>query len=336
MRIVVCHSAHERCGIRQYGQQLDRSLAAIPGLELEACDYSNLGSAMETSRAGDVFLFHYEPQLPGDWTLFARRLATLRASGCKTAFVCHWYSEWVPHEYGQLVDLFIRHRYYDGRSFGRRIVEIPLACPTYVPKTSRAELRARFGMPAPGEGLVLTTVGFLTKWKRMPESIDRLLAELSDLPRAVVHVQAPWPFDVEGSGAAEEDTQLRSLVARYEGRLHFSTDFVPEEELLDRVHASDLGFVFHGRDTDSVSAATKQFVSARTPVVVTDSTHASDLQQGVRRVGGFDPGTFAKEVVRIARDVEEHQRLSDGIRREYERINMDAVAKRYEEELRKL
>ena len=334
VRIVVCHSTHERCGIRQYGQQLDRSLSALA--EVVACDYGSLESRMQDTREGDVFLFHYEPQLPGDWALFARCLATLRARGCKVVFTCHWYSEWVPFEYGQLVDLFVCHRYYDGNTYGRRIVEIPLACPVYEPKATRAELRARFGLPAPGEALVLTTVGFLTSWKRTPEAVACLLGQLPDTPKTFVHVQAPYPFDVASSGAPDDEGHLRQTMARYEGRARLSTEFLPEEVLLDLVHASDLGFVFHGKDTGSVSAATKQFVSARTPVVVTNSTHASDLFHGIRRVGGFDATEFAKEVVRLTVDAEERERLCAGIAREYERINMNTVAKRYVEELGKL
>jgi hypothetical protein len=334
VRIVVCHSAHERCGIRQYGQQLDRSLSKLA--DVLAFDYSTLDEAMQATREGDCVLFHYEPQLIGDWALFARRLATLRASGCKTILACHWYSEWVPHEYGQLVDLFVCHRYYEGRTFGQKVVEVPLACPVYEPKTTRAELRAKLGLPAPGDALVLTTVGFLTAWKRTPEVVGCLLGQLPETPRTFVHVQAPWPFDVASAGAQEEEALLRLTMARYEGRMRVSTEFLPEEDLLDLVHASDLGFVFHGRDTDSVSAATKQFVSARTPVVVTNSTHASDIFQGVHRVGGFDPTLFAMEVARVAGDAEERERLRAGMAMEYERINMDTVAKRYVEELRKL
>jgi glycosyltransferase involved in cell wall biosynthesis len=327
VRIVVCHSAHERCGIRQYGQQLDRSLSVLA--EVSACDYPSLEAAVQEAKAGDVFLFHYEPQLPGDWSRFSRCLATLRAMGCKTVFTCHWYTEWVPYEYGQHVDLFVRHRYYEGDTFGRRVVEIPLACPVYEPKATRAELRAKLGLPALGEAIVLTTVGFLTSWKRTPEAVETLLAHLPETPRSFVHVQAPYPFDVASSGAPNDEAMLRHTMERFPGRVRLSTEFLPEGDLLDLVHASDLGFVFHGKDTGSVSAATKQFVSARTPVVVTNSTHASDIIQGARRVGGFDTGEFAREVVRIALDAEERERLREGISKEYQRINMDAVAKRY-------
>jgi len=334
VRIVVCHSTHQRCGIRQYGQQLDRSLSALA--DVSACDYTSLEAELQETREGDVFLFHYEPQLLGDWSHFKRCLATLRGMGCKTVFTCHWYTEWVPYEYGAYVDLFICHRYYEGSTFGRRVVEIPLACPVYEPKATRAELRAKLGLPALGEALVLTTVGFLTSWKRTPEAVEALLGHLPETPRMFVHVQAPYPFDVASSGAPNDEAWLRRSIGRYPGRARLSTEFLPEADLLDLVHGSDLGFVFHGNDTGSVSAATKQFISARTPLVVTNSTHASDLIQGVRRVGGFDTGEFAREVVRTALDAEEIERLRNGISKEYQRINMVAVAKRYVEEMGKL
>jgi hypothetical protein len=334
VRIVVCHSAHERCGIRQYGQQLDRSLSAFA--DVKACDYTSLEAALQEAQTGDTFLFHYEPQLLGDWVFFRRCLATLRSMGCKTVFTCHWYTEWVPYEYGAYVDLFICHRYYDGNTYGRHVVEIPLACPVYEATTTRAQLRAKLGMPALEDAIVLTTVGFLTSWKRTPEVVETLLGQLPETPRMFVHVQTPYPFDVASSGAPNDEAWLRRTIERYPGRARLSTEFLPEVDLLDLVHASDLGFVFHGNDTGSVSAATKQFVSARTPVVVTNSTHAADIIQGVRRVGGFDTGEFAREVVRTALDTEERERLRVGISKEYQRINMVAVAKRYIEEIGKL
>jgi glycosyltransferase involved in cell wall biosynthesis len=178
-------------------------------------------------------------------------------------------------------------------------------------------------------------VGFLTQWKRTPEVAAAVAEALPPSGGMLVHVQAPWPYDPVGARAAGEDAALKAVAAKYP-RLEVSTEFLAEERLLDLIYASDLGFVFHGIDTCSVSAATKAFVSGRCPVVVTGSTHASDMIRGVKRVSGFDPKVFGQEVVKTASDPALRERLREGAAKEYERLNMDAVARRYVEEFAKL
>lgn len=324
MRVVVCHSSHERCGVRQYGAQLDRSLQSLT--EVAAFHFGDLPALTRALRPGDVVLFHYEPGLlQGD---LKSTLKTIRSNGYKIAFCCHWFGERTVVEYGAFVDRFILHRSYPTSS--DKAVEIALGCPVYEPP-NRESLRKQFGFDGK---LVVTTVGFLTSWKKLPD-VASTLARMIDQPNVVVRVQAPHPFST-GSNSQGEERKFRQVVANFRHRVQFSTDFLPENDLLNLVHASDLGFVFHGIHTGSVSAATKQFVSARTPVVVTDSSHAADIDRGVSRVPGFNIDHFCREVVRLIRDEDARTKMRADMMAEYERINMGAVAKRYVEELGRL
>jgi len=330
MRIVVVHSDHEKCGVGQYGHQLDRSLVKVPGVEgIVVCNYSTLHAV--DVRADDRVLCHFEPGLVGDAVAFHGQLRAMRQKRAKIVLCCHLFEPWIGAHYASMVDLFVLHRtYYDAPA---KSVQIPLGAPVYEPSGSREALREKFNLPS-GK-MILTTVGFLTAWKRTPEVVGAVLA-VAPPDVCFVRVQTPWPFDAVGASAQREEDALRSVIAPFGGLVQLSTEFMPEGDLLDLVHASDLGFVFHGIDTGSVSAATKQFVSARTPLVVTGSSHSSDIIQGVRRVSGFDPGGFAREVVRVAGDAPMMEKLRKGIVAEYARINMDVVAKRYVEELGRL
>jgi hypothetical protein len=177
----------------------------------------------------------------------------------------------------------------------------------------------------PTNAIILTTVGFLTSWKKLPDTVEAIV----DAVRAYnvfVQIQTPWPYVGD---ASNEEARMREVVARAPVATRFSTDFLPESDLLDRVHASDIGFVFHGMHTSSVSAATKQFVAARCPVVVTGSTHSSDIAGGVHRVHTFDVRTFAREVLEVVRHEEMQSRLRQEMEGEYARINMDSVASKY-------
>jgi glycosyltransferase involved in cell wall biosynthesis len=267
-----------------------------------------------------ILLVHYEQQLVP--VGFVETLRTLRARGVRVVFCCHWYLYNVLGAYRDLVDAFVVHRPY-----GNQTIEIPLGCPIYEPETGRLDLRARLGFQP--DDIVVTTLGFLSQWKKIPATLEAILSKAKN-SRLVFQIQTPRHFSNQES--EHEEVAIRAVMAKYpQVQTRLSTDFLPEKDLLDRVYASDLGFVFHGQNTDSVSAANKQFVSARCPLVITESTHGADLKGGVVRVPGFDVAVFAAEVLRIAQNADLRDRLRGDMADEYARINMDVVAEKYME-----
>jgi len=52
---------------------------------------------------------------------------------------------------------------------------------------------------------------------------------------------------------------------------------------------------------------------------------------GVVRIGSFDPAEFAREVVSVATNTEAMAGLQRDATHEYDRLNMDVVAKQYVE-----
>ena len=312
--VLVCHSSQERCGIREYGRQLDTSLAKIAWVR----PLTFKDDLVRAAEPNTVLLVHYEQMLVPIG--FVDTLRALRARNVRVVFCCHWYVYSVLGAYRDLVDAFVVHR-----PSGHQTVEIPLGCPIYTPGENREALRARLGF-SPND-VVVTTLGFLSQWKRIPETLEAILSQAKD-PRLFLQIQTPRHFSNQESG--HEEAAVRAVIAKYpHARVRFSTDFLPERDLLDCVYASDLGFVFHGYNTDSVSAANKQFVSARCPLVITDSTHSSDLRDGVVRVPGFDMSAFTREVLHVAEDEKTREKLQAGMVVEYARINMDTVAEQY-------
>lgn len=320
-RLLVCHSSQERCGIREYGRQLDVSLSKLASVQ--SFTFKDFDKLEQTAQPNSVVLVHYEPMLVPSG--FTETLRALRARRVRIIFCCHWYAIETLSAYQDVVDAFVVHRPCSDPTPPRTDV-IPLGCPTYTPTESRDALRARMGFLE--NDIVVTTLGFLARWKQVPQTLDVLLSQAKD-PRLLFQIQMPWHFSDQDTSRAE-DTTVRAVMARYpQARVRFSTEFLSEKELLDRVYASDLGFLFHGQHTNSVSAATKQFVSARCPLVITESTHGADLRGGVVRVPGFDPAHFASEVLRVAGDVRIRDELQTDMKNEYDRINMDTVAGEY-------
>lgn len=320
VRVLACHSPHQRCGVREYGIALDESFSKIA--ETRSCTTSDVDSAAGVLGPGDVLLMHFEPSIMSNGLRGALESACAR--GVKVVFCCHYFDRQSFDRWEPLAHRFVVHRSY-GFSHPK-IVEIPLGCPIYEPEASRADLRARWGLPK--DRVVLTTVGFLSAWKKIPELVEALLAYAPSQPRLFINVQAPRPFFEQPQSS--EESRLHAQMARFpSGYARCSTDFLGQRDLLDMVHASDVGFVFHGTHTGSVSAATKQFVSARTPVVVTSSSHAADLRAGVERVDSLDPHAFAGRVVHVATQTVMQAKMREEMQAEYDRINMDVVALQY-------
>lgn len=327
LRVAVCHSSHVRCGIHEYGMQLDRALAAN-GLNVTQYTYATLGKLVEETPVGAVAFFHFEPGLIPE-TGFTDALYVLRDRGVKIVFCCHWYERRALGGYDGIVSRFVVHREYPDAT---NHVVIPLACPTYELPADKYAARKRLGLPV--EATILTTLGFLTEWKRTPEIVEAILSRIRN--DIFVQIHTPYPFNTRGT--ADEEARVSAVLEKYDStkRFSFSTEFLPDKELTERVAVSDLGFLFHGRHTGSVSAATKQFVSARCPLVVTGSNHASDIRGGVVRVDALDPNVFADEVVRVANDESLRARLRDEMSTEYERMNMLSIGERYATLFRRL
>lgn len=325
MKLIVCHSPNvTNCGITVYGRQLDRAFLAAGGIDLRPLSFREPEAIVLASGPGTVLLVHAENSFFVNATYdVAAVLRRVRARGTKIVFCCHWFSAEFGARWAPCVDVFVIHRGYPGVD-GSRMVEIPLGCQPYTPVADRIALRARYGLPA--ESIIVTTIGFLARWKCLPRILSELLPRLQKkCKRIFLQILTPIPCN----GDADEVKQVKKVLAKFDTPHFFSTDFRPDEELLDRVHVSDLGFLFHGEHTGSVSAATKTFVSARTPFVITQSTHVSDIRGGVVRVPDFAPGPFADVVKQLIGDPQRIFGLRQDLKIEYARLLMDVVAAKY-------
>lgn len=319
MRVITVHSPHDRCGVREYGLQLDRALAAR-GLDLVPRTF-NEDIAMASS--GDVVLVHFENNLVPPH--YRGWLGEARSRGAKVVFCCHRFEDRVTEsEHAGHVDRFVLHREYGVMPGSGKAAVIPLGCPVYEPAEPQHRIRERLGLPL--GATIIMTLGFLAPWKRWQEVVKTVISHVP--ANTFIFVQAPWPY-TNHDAAWEQEVRIRQALEKIPDRQRFSTDFLPEIDLLDRVRASDLGFLFHPFHTGSVSAATKQFVSARVPLVVTGSTHASDLRDGICRVESFDVVDFARQVDAVVRDRDRREAMRQGMIREYDRMNMNTVAGQY-------
>jgi len=321
MALLVLHSPHERCGIAEYGRALGVAFLAEGVTPRSRPLSASPEFILNDVAPGTVVLVHFEPSLvPFD---IASTLMAARERGARVVFCCHWFGDSTLANFGHVADRFVVHRDYGLKD--QRVVEIPLGCPVYDPPADKASLRRRYELPE--DAIVVTTLGFLSPWKKLPAVAGAMARMMRMAPRVFLQVLTAIPF--AGDAHGEKRAMQRVLSSLPGDRYFFSTEFRVEQDLLDRLAASDLAFLYHGQDTGSVSAATKACVAARLPAVVTGSSHASDIREGVHRVEGFDPARFSSEVLFTAGDPPKLAAMREGMEREYRRLNMRAVARRY-------
>ena len=131
------------------------------------------------------------------------------------------------HDYA---DAVIVHRDYDGML--PTVRKIPLGCPVYTPRTSRdATSRRILGLPE--KAVVMTTIGLLAVWKRIPDTIEALRQALHEDKSLFLQVHAPSP--ITHHTVVQEEARLRDVLARCpQDRVRFTSNFIDEQDLLDR------------------------------------------------------------------------------------------------------
>ena len=320
-RLFTWTSGQEQCGIREYSNALDEGFRALGHLPLSRPLTDR--EWLRDVRAGDGVLVHYDPGLiegPGAQA-FSAALVQLRRRRARTVLCCHYFDGGELGYRGNVQALALHRDYGIADPICRVIPHGAIAYEL----GDRATLRRAYGLP--DDALILTTCGFLTAWKRIPAVLRALGAALGERPN--VHIQVLAGRHFSGCHKSEEPLLRREALALGADRVTVVTAFLPTHEVLDRIAASDLGFLYHGVETNSVSGATKLFVSGRCPLVTTASRHSADLSRGVAVSPSLDLEPFVAKVAEVIADGARMDALRCEMADEYASRTMESIARRY-------
>lgn len=311
--VVSFSSGRQQCGVQEYSDALAEQFRTL-GAQASPAVLADL-NLLRRAPAGSLILLHVEPSIlpPG----FEQAMQQARVNGAKLVVCFHYLDPSLLNRISPYASSLVQHRDY-GLSHPL-LRHVPLACPVYSPGDRRA-LREKYGLPQ--DKAVIMTAGFASAWKKLPETVTALLPGLGDY----LHLQlicSQHYSDQLGS----EIARLRYAIGS-DNRARLVSHFVPTLELIERADASDLGFVYHGSNTGSVSAVTKQFIAARCPLVVTSSNHASDVL-AAEHVPGLDLTNFVTRVLQLARMPEKLAQMRADAEIDYARLNMQRVARQY-------
>lgn len=313
LRIALYSSKRDRCGISTYTSQLEEAFTLLGHQVRYWGSWPPYDETFNEIRAWhpDVFHIQHETSIMPPEAVLEKYASLMSRERTRVVITLHTENDETVRlaraATTSLAKSIVMHRPTPSATDA---VVIPMPCTTIGVIPDQAELRRRFGLP---EGaLVVSTVGFMIPWKDHPRIIESLLPWMRENPSVHLQVIASEHFNEGLKGYADScRKQIAGLASvEFRGRIHHVDGYPSDRELVERLAASDLGYVWCPFDTGSSSAAAAQFTTARCPLVATDSSHYAFLGTGIVRAPKNDIGAFA----RIVRQTAENRELLGTLR----------------------
>ncbi len=304
LRIALYSSKRERCGISTYTSQLEEAFSIL-GHDVR---YFGSMSAYEQTFSEilewkpDVFHVQHEVSIMPPQKMLEKYTDLMKRDFIRIAITLHTESlDTIKLAYRIVSDprRIIMHRPTPDAT---NISVVPMPCTPIGSLPNKVEMRRRYGLPE--DAFIISTVGFAIPWKEHPKLIEMMLPWLKG--RQDVHIQViaseHFSEDVR-SYASVCRVQIAQHAQKLEGkRVHHVDGYPSDQELVERLVASDLGYVWCPFDTGSSSAAAAQFTKARCPLVATDSSHYAFLGTGMVRGPKGNMNAFVELIQQTAND----------------------------------
>lgn len=313
LKIALYSSKRERCGISTYTDHLENALATL------GHDVRHWGSGepyertFEEIRAWRPNVFHFQHEtsiMPPEATI-EKYSNLMNRDGVKVMITLHTEDEGTLRVarkataagFGRI----IMHRPTTDAS---DVVFLPMPCTCFGTVPDRSAMRRKFDLP--DDAFVISTVGFMIPWKDHPKIVSMMAPWMRK--RKDIHLQVIASEHFSEGLRAYADTcrkQISSVAATFEEpRIHHIDGYPSDAELIERLSASDLGYVWCPFDTGSSSAAAAQFTTARCPLVASDSSHYAFLGNGIVRGSKGNLNSFVELIQKTSED----KSLLDGLR----------------------
>ena len=302
LKIALYSSKRERCGISTYTEQLADSFSVL------GHDVRYFGSQAPYEKTfeeilawePDVFHAQHETSIMPPEPVFEKYLKRIAQGGARLAFTLHTESTEAVQFAKRVLKgqkRIIMHRPSEAV---KDAVVIPMPCTNVGTVSSKVGFRRKYDFP--DDAFVVSTVGFMIPWKDHPKIAESLVPWMLENPKIHLQVIASEHFNESLKVYADECRErLERVAARFpEGRVRHIDGYPSDRELIERLIASDLGYVWCPFETASSSAAAAQFVSAKCPLVASGSTHYDLLGPGVVRSRKGDVPDFVKTILSTA------------------------------------
>lgn len=301
------------CGVAEY----TKSLAQALGQHGQRVDIltAPMDSVPQIARIRGLDLVHiqFEYSLMKA-SAVARLIAALDRLGVKTVVTVHSYSPSAVSENHVIRNHFpwvfttlpaVRNGFLSCGVSPQRVKVIPIGVQEYrLP--DRQYIRAGLGF---SRAPVIGFFGFVYRHKGIENLVLAARLLRSRFPELVLYLLAAEGLNEGSRQAFEAIKRFFNENGLWEGvRLEMS--YLPHDEVVRRLHAVDVN-VLPYRELEGVqaSAAVRTLLAALRPVIVSDTSHFSDLNDEVLKMPDSSPETIARTVEGLLADTEAQRQL---------------------------
>lgn len=313
------------CGIAIYTEHLVTSL-------LQHCTvfaYPHTMSIHELIKVVDIDRIHilniqYEPAIMPTMSDLLFLIRELHNRHIKVIFTMHSENEQIKL-LANKVDAFIYHK--TPQYISDKAYRLPMAVPVFYPSDTRENIRNKYGLSLNSK--IITTTGFMFTWKQHANVLEEMVPYLNN--NRDVTVQLLTTFNsVNPDECTKENIHIKNIINDHnlDDRVVHITEFLSQQELSERLWCSDLGYLWSGISTTSSSAAGKEFITSRLPLVTTTSSHYHDLSDGVVKTD-MNKTLFVEKIFDVLHDNAQLYKLSNEFEILYSTLNYDTLINKH-------
>ncbi len=188
---------------------------------------------------------------------------------------------------------------------------------------NKNELRSKYGFN--NTDRIITTTGFLNTRKATPEIIEVLIEHL--LKDKNLRLQILCAAVVGGQFSIADHIKHIIQNSGCSEQIYFDCNFLPQQEINERLFMSDLGFTWNSINQNSGSGIEKQFVSSRLPYVVNNCLHF-DAVPGSLSIA-TDIRLLAQTLATLVYQDDKLATMHDALSQQYDKLNYDAMVEIY-------
>ena len=210
-----------------------------------------------------------------------------------------------------------------------KVIRLPMGVPVFnpPPPTKRSALKKKYGFSP--TSTIITTTGFLLVTKQLSLILNLLAPRLKSRPSFGIQLITPFtPRNIKMCSAEYAKVKKALDDNNLWNQVQLITKFIPQKELSERLWISDVGYQWFNVNTKANSGAAREFISARTPLVVPRCSHYDLLTKGVIKTP-MDAKRFVDEIFKLLDNKEKRKQLQKEMEHEYTQLNYDTLSKQY-------
>ena len=286
---VQCGSLGDRCGINTYANRVVNYLNKIDGVN--AFTFKN---KLRKSQKVDLINVQYEPGVcPPQMLNYLIHTYTQ-----PIVVTCHFTGPNQLPSFYAILDGIIFHSENQivGEPWGHTVIKHPAMV---FPEKGKEKMRKKYGLPL--DKKIIGTMGFIAgTGKVLPSMIEYILRDIKD-DEFLYCMTSFWK-----GGDFSATSEINKIVKRLgkESQFRIDTDFVPIEELNEKMQTCDLLFSWNNSTMPGGnSGAAMDMIGARRKVIVKDAPHYYEALniEGVLK-GRQKQEDFAKDVLNALRN----------------------------------